>query len=252
MDVLDDKKDDATLPEMTFWDHLGEFRIRVIKSLISIVIITVVAFFYSDFIVNKIVLFPAKKAGLEIINLKPFGQVLFFFEVSFWTGLILSIPVIIYQFWAFVKPALYEKERKIALNIILSAAFLSILGVLFIYFIFLPVSLNFVVNFGSVDIKNQINLDEYTSLLISLFVGSVIIFELPIISFILSYAGLLKPMFLKKFRKHSIVTIFILSAILSPGTDPISQILLAVPFLIIYEISIIVSNIVMKIKYKEA
>jgi len=251
MDKVNDTNDIPNNDTMSFWDHFEEFRSRLIKSLIFVVLFTAIAFFYSGFIVDNIVLMPAKKVGLQIINLKPFGQVLFFFEVSFWAGLISSIPVILYQLWKFVKPALYPNEIKIALKIIFSAVFLSILGILFIYFIFLPISLNFVVNFGSSNIENQINIDEYVTLLLSLFFGAVVIFELPILSFILTYAGLLKPSFLQNYRRHSIVAIFILAAILSPGTDPVSQILLVIPFMIIYEISIIVSKVITKIKYKE-
>jgi len=232
--------------EMSFLDHLEELRWRIIYALIGIVIGTVIAWIFIDPLVNYILLEPAKKSGAELQNLKPFGQLFLFVQVAIIAGIILSLPNIFYQLWKFISPALRQKERKYILSIVLFTTFCFLAGIAFAYFVMLPMTLKFAAQFGSEQIKNEFAIDEYISIIISVMLAAGFVFELPMVSFFLSKLGILTPAFMKKFRKHAIVSIMILAAFLTPGTDPVSQVILAVPLVLLYEISIFISKISMK------
>ncbi len=232
--------------EMTFLEHLEELRWRIIYSLIVLAVGTIVCWIFIDFLVNNVLLLPAKKAGVELQNLKPFGQLMLFFEVAIVGGVILSLPNIFYQFWKFISPALKRKERKYISAIVAFSTLCFLIGIVFAYFVMLPLSLKFAAQFGSAQIKNIFAIDEYMSIIISIMLGSGIVFELPMISFFLTKLGILKPAFMKKYRRHAIVIIFIAAAFLTPGTDPVSQIILAVPLILLYEISVIICKLAVK------
>ncbi|MFZ5946391.1 MAG: twin-arginine translocase subunit TatC [Stygiobacter sp.] len=229
--------------EMTFLDHLEELRWRVIYSLIGIVIATIIAWIFIDFFIEQILLLPAKESGLKLQNLKPFGQLFLYFQVAIIIGLILSFPNLVYQLWKFISPALRQKEKKYIKWIVIFTTFCFLVGVVFAYFVMLPLTLKFAAQFGSPTIENNFSIDEYFSIILSVILGAGLVFELPMLSFFLSSIGMLTPKFMRKYRRHSIVAIMILSAILTPGTDPVSQLLLAIPLVILYEISILVSKI---------
>lgn len=242
------KEKDLKYSEMSFWDHLEELRWTILKSVIGIVVGGVVSWIYIDFLIDKILLRPAIINHLVIQNLKPFGQVFLYFEVAFVCGIILSIPNLMYQLWSFLRPALRENEKKhIGLIVVFSSlCFLS--GIVFSYFVVLPYALNFAAGFGSTNIQNNIAVDEYFSIILSVMLTFGLVFELPMVSFFLTKLGILTPKFMRKFRRHSILVIFILAAILTPTTDPVNQLLLAVPLVILYEISILISKMAMKKK----
>jgi len=228
--------------EMTFLDHLEELRWRIIYSLIGIVVGAVVCGVFIDFLIDAVLLNPARKVGADLQNLKPFGQVFLYFQVAIAGGFILSIPNVFYQLWRFISPALHKREKKYILSIVIFSSFCFLFGIGFAYFVMLPLTLNFAAHFGTSTIKNQFAIDEYMSIIFSVMLGAGLIFELPMISFFLSKLGILKPSFMRKYRRHAIVIIMILSAVLSPGTDPVSQIVLAVPLVMLYEVSIIISK----------
>ncbi len=232
--------------EMTFLEHLEELRWRIIYSLIGIVIGTIVAWIFIDFFVDKVLLLPAKEANIKLQNLKPFGQIFLYFEVAIIIGLILSFPNVVYQIWKFISPALKEKEKKYITAIVLFTTFCFICGVIFAYFVMLPLALKFAAQFGSPSIENNFAINEYFSIVLSVILGAGLVFELPMLSFFLTKIGILNPGFMKKYRRHAIVVIMILAAILTPGTDPVSQIILAIPLVFLYEISILVSKIFQK------
>lgn len=232
--------------EMTFLEHLEELRWRIIYSLIGIVIGTIVAWIFIDYLVDYILLKPARDSGAELQNLKPFGQLFLYVQVAIIIGVIVSIPNIFYQLWKFIAPALHKSERKYILSIVIFSSLCFLIGVAFAYFVMLPLTLKFAAQFGSSDIKNQFAIDEYMSIIISVMLAAGIVFELPMISFFLSKLGILKPSFMQKYRKHAIVIIMIAAAILTPGTDPVSQIILAVPLVVLYEISILISKLSQK------
>lgn len=232
--------------EMTFLEHLEELRWRIIYSLIGIVVGTIIAWIFIDFFIEQVLLVPAKEAHLKLQNLKPFGQLFLYFEVAIIIGLILSFPNVVYQIWKFIAPALKEKEKKYITSIVIFTTFCFLCGVVFAYFVMLPLTLKFAAQFGSPTIENNFAIDEYFSIILSVIIGAGLVFELPMLSFFLSKIGILTPKFMRKYRRHAIVIILILAAILTPGTDPVSQIILAIPLVFLYEISILVSKIFQK------
>jgi len=232
--------------EMTFLDHLEELRWRIIYSLIGVIVGAVICFVFIDFLVDIVLLNPARKVGADLQNLKPFGQVFLYFQVAIVGGLILSIPNVFYQLWRFISPALHKREKKYIMAIVIFSSLCFLSGIVFAYFVMLPLTLSFAAHFGSTTIKNQFAIDEYMSIIFSVMLGAGLIFELPMISFFLSKLGILKPSFMRKYRRHAIVIIMILAAVLSPGTDPVSQLVLAVPLVVLYEVSIIISKFSVK------
>ncbi|MFZ2322084.1 MAG: twin-arginine translocase subunit TatC [Ignavibacteriaceae bacterium] len=246
---LKDNGDEAEIvqeKEMTFLEHLEELRWRIIYSIIGIVIGTIIAWIFIDFLVDYVLLKPARDSGADLQNLKPFGQLFLYMQVAIMVGIILSIPNVFYQFWQFISPALHKRERKYILWIVIFSSFCFLLGISFAYFVMLPLALKFAAQFGSTAIKNQFAIDEYMSIIISVMLAAGLVFELPMISFFLSKLGILKPSFMKKYRKHAVVIIMVTAAILTPGTDPVSQIILAVPLVVLYEISILISKLSQK------
>ena len=246
--IKEDLDEEGTEPEkeMTFLEHLEELRWRIIYSIIGIVLGTILAWIFIDFLVDVVLLKPAKDAGAMLQNLRPFGQLFLFMQIAIIVGIILSIPNIFYQFWQFISPALRKHERRYIFWIVAFSSICFLAGIAFAYFVMLPLTLKFAAQFGSETIKNEFAIDEYMSIIISVMLAAGLIFELPMISFFLSKLGILKPSFMKKFRKHAIVAIMILAAFLTPGTDPVSQIVLAVPLVVLYEISILISKISQK------
>ena len=229
--------------EMTFLEHLEELRWRIIWALLGLVIGTIICFIFIDFLVDVVLLRPARNSGAHLQNLKPFGQLFLYFQVAMIGGVILSLPNIFYQLWKFIAPALKKSERKYISAIVVFTSFCFLCGIVFAYFVMLPLTLKFAAQFGSTTIANQFAIDEYMNIIISVMLGAGLIFELPMVSFFLTKLGILKPQFMSKYRRHAIVAIMIAAAFLSPGTDPVSQIVLAIPLLLLYEISIIISKL---------
>lgn len=229
--------------EMTFLEHLEELRWTIVKSIIGIIIGAVLSWTFIDFIVNEILLYPAKVNGIKLQNLRPFGQIFLYLQIALFSGLIISLPWVVYQIWLFISPALHKQEKKYVSTIVIFTSLSFLLGAVFAYLIILPYSLNFGFNFGSQAIENKFSIDEYISIVLSMVLVSGIVFELPMLSFFLTKIGLLTPNFLRRYWRHAIVVIIILSAIITPTTDPVSMMLLAIPLFLLYEISIWISKI---------
>jgi len=232
--------------EMPFLDHLEELRWRIIKAVIGVLIATIISFIFIDFFIENIFLLPAKASNIKLQNLRPFGQLFLYFEVALIIGAVISLPNIFYQFWKFIAPALKNNERKYITWIVFFSTVCFFGGIVFAYFIMLPLSLKFAAGFGSTAIENNFAIDEYFSIILSVMLAAGTVFELPMMSFFLSKIGILTPKFMRKYRKHSYVAVFIIAAVLTPGTDPLSQVLLAIPLVFLYEISILVSKIFQK------
>jgi sec-independent protein translocase protein TatC len=232
--------------EMSFLEHLEELRWRLIYSILGVVLGAVVCWIFIDFLVDVILLKPARESGASLQNLKPFGQLFLYMQIAIIGGMIVSLPNIFYQLWKFIAPALRKNERKYILAIVIYSSVCFLGGIAFAYFVMLPLTLKFAAQFGSQDIVNQFAIDEYMSIIISVMLAAGLIFELPMISFFLTKLGILTPQFMKKYRKHSIVIIMIAAALLTPGTDPVSQIILAVPLVLLYELSIFISKLSLK------
>jgi sec-independent protein translocase protein TatC len=236
--------------EMSFLEHLEELRWRIVKAGIGVILGMIVCWIFIDFIVDGILLKPVTDLNhslsgtqqpIHLQNLKPFGQLFLYMQVAIIGGVILSIPNILYQLWAFIAPGLMPKERKYIKWIVFFSSFCFLFGVVFSYYVMLPAAFQFFAGFGTTDIQNNIAISEYMDFIISVMLAAGVVFELPMVSWFLSKLGILTPAFMRKYRRHSIVAIFILAAVLTPGTDPVSQVLLAVPLLVLYEASILVS-----------
>lgn len=234
--------------EMSFLQHLEELRWRFVYSIIGVLIGTIVTWIFIDFLVDQILLLPAKIAKIKLQNLRPFGQLFLYMQIALIGGTILSIPNVFYQLWKFISPALKHNEKKYISLIVIFSTICFLAGIAFAYFIMIPITLKFAAQFGSAEIENNFAVAEYFSIIVSIMLGAALVFELPMLSFLLSKIGILTPQIMRKYRKHSIIVILILAAILSPGTDPVAQILLAIPLTVLYEISIFVSKIFSKKK----
>ena len=234
--------------DMTFLEHLEELRWRIIKSAAGIIIGGIIAGIFINYIMDDILLLPATRTipPLKLQNIKPFGQFSLYMEVIIFGGALLSFPNILFQFWKFIEPALKPNERKYISSIVFFSTFCFLSGVVFAYFVLLPTALSFFSTFGSSAIENIIAIDEYFSFIISTMLAAGLVFELPMVSFFLSKIGILKPEFMRKYRKHSIILILLIAGILTPSPDVTSQLLLAVPLFILYEISIVICKISQK------
>jgi len=242
----DDKLlDEMSSPEveMTFLEHLEELRWRVVYSLIGLVLGTIVAWIFIEPLVEYILLTPARVAEIKLQNLRPFGQLFLYFQVAIIAGLVLSIPNLFFQIWKFISPALKSNEKKYVTAIVVFSTFCFLAGIVFAYFIMLPVALNFAASFGSTEIENNFAINEYMSIIISVMLAAGVVFELPMLSFFLSKIGIITPAFMRKYRRHAIIIILIIAAVLTPTVDPVGQLLLAIPLVFLYEISIFVAKI---------
>ena len=262
--------------EMSFLDHLEELRWHLIKSTIAVVVFGTVAFIFKSFVFDVLILGPksadfptyrllcksAQMLGLDSFCFTelPFaiqsrtmaGQ----FSVHIWTsitaGFIVAFPYVLYEFWKFISPGLRMNERKSARGFIFVASILFFIGVLFGYYVVTPLSINFLGTYQvSAEVLNEFDIGSYIGLVRACALSGGIIFELPIIIYFLTKIGLVTPEFLKKYRKFAIVIVLIVSAIITPP-DIASQIIVAIPVVILYEISIHISRAVIKKQKKKA
>jgi sec-independent protein translocase protein TatC len=229
--------------EMSFLDHIEELRWRIIYALVGIVIFTIIAWIFIDPLVEVVLLKPARDANASLQNLRPFGQLFLYVQVAIIVGIVASLPNIFYQLWKFIAPALKKRERKYIVWIVFFSTFCFLTGIAFSYFVMLPLAMKFAAQFGSEAIKNEFSIEEYMSIIISVMLAAGVVFELPMVSFFLTKLGILTPKFMRKYRRHAIVIILILAAFLTPGADPVSQVILAVPLVLLYEISIFISKL---------
>ncbi len=260
--------------EMSFLEHLEELRWHIIRSVVLVAVFAVVAFILKDFIFNQVIFKPKMpefwtnrmmaKLGelvgtdvlninqnpLKLISLKMSDQFMLHFMVAIIVGIIMAAPFIFFEIWRFIKPALYDKERKHASGAVFFTSVLFILGILFGYFLIVPLSIDFLTTYSvSPEVENQINMRSYISTVTSITFASGVIFLLPIFSFFLSKVGILTPQFMRSYRKHSYVVMFLMAAIITPP-DVFSQTMVAIPLLFLYEISIFISKVVVKKREK--
>lgn len=256
--------------EMSFLDHLEELRWHIIRSALAVLVFAIVAFIMKGFIFDQVILRPRMpefwtnrmlaKLGemvgsdalninqqpLKLIAIKMSDQFMMHVMISLIAGLILASPFIIYEFWSFIKPALYEKEKKHASGAVFYTSVLFLLGVLFGYFLITPLSIEFLGTYSvSADVVNQINTRSYISTVTSISLASGVVFLLPIFAYFLSKVGILTPQFMKNYRKHAYVLMLLLSAIITPP-DVFSQIMVCIPLIILYEVGIVISRRVVK------
>ncbi len=266
------KKHPAPDPEkeMSFWDHLDALRGHVFRSAIAIVAMGILAFVNREIIFDQIILAPKSSEfitnqllcrlgdllnvpslclgdmELNIININISGQFTTHIYISFFAGMVVAAPYVIWEIWRFIKPALYETERKHSSGAVWSMSLLFILGVLFSYYLIVPLTLSF---FGSYQvsnsISNQISLASYISTVVSVTFSLGVVFELPVFVYFLTKVGIITPEFLKRNRKYTLVILLIIAAVITPP-DIVSQILVTIPLYGLYELSILVSQRIAK------
>lgn len=257
--------------EMPFLQHLEELRWHLVRSAIAVVLLGVVAFIFKGILFDNIIFAPMrenfptykffcwmsetlrlndalcfKDLKLDLQSIAMVSQFTMHIMASIIAGFILAFPYVFSQIWAFIKPALNENESKNARGIIFSVSFLFILGVLFGYFLVVPLSVQFLGNYQvSSLVENNITINSYVSSVSTLTLATGLLFQLPILMYILTRVGLVSPEILKKYRRHTIVLVLLLSAIITPP-DITSQILVAIPIIVLYEVGIIISKRTLK------
>ncbi len=261
--------------EMAFLDHLEELRWHVVRAVAVVFICMIAAFIFVPWIFENIVFAPAKLdfpafkymcelgklTGLEelCVTELPFkiqsrnmtGQFMMSLTAAFVIGLIVSFPYVVWELWSFVKPGLQTKERKFSKGAVFAVSFLFLLGVGFGYYILSPMTIWFLATYSiSPMIVNEFDITSYVSTLASLILGCGLLFQFPMVIYFLSKVGIVTPQLMRKYRKHSIVVILVLGAIITPSGDPFSLTVISLPLYMLFEISIYISSVVVRRKQK--
>jgi sec-independent protein translocase protein TatC len=244
---------------MTFLDHLEELRWRLVRSAIAILIFAVAIWIFKGWIMKNVFVsmsspdfitfkFMCNTFGIcieeikiDYQNIELTGQFSYAIMMSIIGGIVLAFPFIFYQIWAFVKPGLKQNEKSIAKGVVLYVSLLFFLGIAFGYLVVAPLCVQFFGNFVIIDeFENNIKISSFMSTVLSTIFYSGLLFLLPIVSYIFTKLGVMGPAFMRKYRKHAIIGILILSAIITPP-DLISQIIVSIPIILLYELGILVS-----------
>jgi sec-independent protein translocase protein TatC len=261
--------------EMSFWGHLDALRGHLFRSALAIIVLGIVAFINREFIFDTLILAPKEpefitnrllcklatwanvpslclgNLNLQIININLSGQFTTHMYISMFAGLIAAAPYVIWEIWRFIKPALYENERRHSRGAAWIMSLLFILGILFSYYLIVPLTLNFFGTYQvSESINNQIALSSYISTVVSVTFSLGVVFELPVFVYFLTKVGIITPEFLSRNRKYMLVILLTISAIITPP-DIISQILVCIPLYGLYELSILTARRVAR-KRREA
>jgi len=262
--------------EMSFLDHLEELRWHIVRSITAIVVFTIVAFVFTPWIFDNIIFapgninFPTFKwlcslghfLRTEDLCFPPFhfkiqsrymtGQFTMQVLASFVLGFIVAFPYVFWEIWRFIKPGLREREAKGSAGAVFAVSFLFILGISFGYYVLTPMMTLFFSTYTiSSVIVNEFDITSYVSTFVALVFGSGLLFQLPVVIYFLSKAGIMTPQFMRTYRRHAVVVILIIGAIVTPP-DPLSQVLISFPLYLLYEISIFISAYVARQRRKEA
>ena len=260
------KKKNSEEQEMSFWDHLEELRWHIVRSVAAVIILAIVAFLNRTIIFDRIILGPSTSEfatnrfmcyigrllsidgicidnlKLQIINITMSGQFSMHLFISLVAGAILAFPFILFEVWRFIRPALHENEAKRSGMAVIYSSLLFFVGVLFSYYVIVPLTVNFFAGYQVSDtVTNQISLNSYINTVVSVTFAVGLVFELPLIIYFLTKIGLVSPDFLKRNRKYMLVILLIISAIITPP-DVFSQIIVCIPLLGLYELSIMIAS----------
>ncbi len=259
---------------MSFLGHLDALRWHLMRSAAVIMVFAISGFFFKDFLFDTILFGPktpsfptfrfmcwfsnavgmgdrlcVKNVDFKIVNYELSGQFTTHMMVSFIAGFIVALPYFLWELWSFIKPALYEKERTYATGIVFYTTFLFIVGILFGYYVIVPLSVNFLANYHvSETVGNFISLDSYIGTVSTVTLISGVIFELPMVVYFLTKIGLITAKFMRQYRRHAVVVILIVGAIITPTSDATTLMLVSVPLYFLYEISIFISAYVVRKK----
>jgi sec-independent protein translocase protein TatC len=252
--------------EMSFFEHLEALRWHLIRAAIAVVVFAIIAFFNFDFIFNTVIMGPFRgdfwtyrmlcklgdgmcitKINGEIVNNEVAGQFMLQINQSFLIGIIVSIPYILWEIWRFIKPALLEKERKAASGFVFYASMFFVVGILFGYYIIAPESISFLAAYSvSPNIKNLFTIGSAVSMVATITLILGIVFELPMLIYILASLGILTGTFMKRTRRYSIVILLIVGAVISPSPDFLTTMISTLPLFALYEVGIVVASRVEK------
>jgi len=247
--------------EMSFLEHLEELRWHLVRSAIVILILMILAFTYITDIVRLVILAPlfadfptnqllctinesycTVKLNILLQATDPTEQFTKAILIAVVSSIIISFPYIVWEFWRFIKPGLFPKEIKSLKGVVFIISALFLTGVLFAYYVVCPFSLNFLATFQlAPEVQNNWRIGEVISLIVNISLAGGILFEMPVLSYVLSKIGILTPKFMRKYRRHAIVAVLLTAGVLTPSPDILSQVLLALPMMLLYEISIIIS-----------
>lgn len=243
------------MKEMPLFEHITELRIRLIRAVIAILVMFCAAFFFANDILEflkqpLLKSLPAGTASRAALHFtSPMDVFVISLQVSFLAAVVIGAPFWLYQFWKFIEPALYPNEKKKILPFAVSSIAFFWLGMLFCYFGMLPVTMKYLIGVGIEVGTPMITITEYVSLLNMLFLGFGLVFETPLVLILLALLGILSATSLKEFRRYAVVVILFISAILTPSPDMLSQVVMAVPMYVLYELSIF---LIVRIEKKQA
>ena len=253
--------------EMTFWEHLDELRGTLWRVLIAIFVTSIVAFVFKDILFDDIILAPKSKTFItykafcklgewlsmpslciypsqfQLINISLAGQFTSHMNISLVAGLILALPYVLWELWRFIKPGLSDQEVRSSRGAVTVISMLFILGVLFSYFIVAPLMINFLGGYVvSESVSNQIALTSYVSSITMMTLLMGLLFELPVLILFLTKIGVITPDYVRKYRKHVLIGILIISGIITPSPDMFSQVIVAIPLYALFELSLLLSS----------
>lgn len=240
-DYNDEQHENTPSTEMSLVGHLEELRRRLIISIVAIAVTSSGCYFYAQEITHYFIAYAGK-----LYYMNPAEAFFAYLKVSLFAGLLLALPVIVYQIWAFIVPALTNQERTASLILVPASVFLFFVGLAFSYFMVLPAGIKFFMGFATEDLQPMFSLGQYLSFVISFLLPFGVIFELPLFILVVAKLGLVSSRLLVAKRKMVLVLSFVVGAIISPTPDVLSQTMVAVPLLILYEISILIVKYILK------
>ena len=227
--------------EMPFLDHLEEFRWALLKSIFAVTAGMILSWFLAEEFIGTITKL-AKDAELPLMVMQLMAPIMIRMKTALFMGMIITLPFVFYFLWSFIAPGLYRREKKIVLPFVIGATACFFIGASLAYFLIIPFMLKFLKNYLFTDVITMIDISNFIGIMLKFTIAFGVIFELPLISFVLAKIGIIKHTWMSKYRRYAIVFIFIAAAIFTPP-DPFSQIMMAIPLLILYEVSIFVARI---------
>jgi sec-independent protein translocase protein TatC len=278
MALFSKNKNDTPTETVGFMHHLEALRWHLVRAAAAILFFSVLFFINKEFLFDDIIFAPRNPdfwtyralcdfshwlhlgealcisiQEIKIINTDLSGQFTMHMWAALVAGLVLGFPYLAWEMWRFIKPALYDKEIKNTRGVVLAVSILFVVGVLFGYYIIVPLSLNFLATYQiTAAVENYISMDSFISNVTTVALMSGVVFELPVVVYFLSLLGIMSPSFMRNYRRHAVVVILIVAAIITPSPDVTSQMLVAIPLYVLYEASIFVSMYVEKDKAKKA
>ncbi len=232
----------TTEEKQTILEHLEDLRKSLLISVVAVIIAALVAFYYSDHLL-AIIQQPLQSLGLKLIFIGVTEGFYIKLKLALLGGLVLAFPVVAWQIYRFMAPALFPHERKYIFILFPLMILLFVAGILFAYFIILKLIIGFLIMIAGANLEPMLTLDKYVSFVLAFTIPFGLVFELPVIIYFLTRLGIVTPEWLAKKRKYALLIIFILAAILTPGPDPVSQCLMGIPVYLLYEVSIVMSKL---------